>query len=320
MATPAWISLGSNLGDRAATLDAALAALAETPGVAVRAVSTYHETAPVGGPDGQGTFLNAAAHLETTLGPFELLDALQAIEARFGRVRAVRWGERTLDLDLLIFGTKFLDTRRLKVPHTRLALRRFVLAPLAEIAPYVIDVVSRRSIGDLLANLDRRPRWIALDGPPGRRKEAVFRLLVADLPAIPIEGAEDDLEPVEDRPTTHRQVHSIDRKLDLLGSMRPESHPVEPSWHLADFDLRSDLIRSVIDVGPAGWQSREVTARLRDAVKASPAPTFAVILPGPKDLARKPWLGGPPRLWPESDKPEAIVAEVLATCRGIEGP
>src|SRR5436305_446460 len=104
MATPAWIGLGSNLGDRRGILDGALDALAENPGVAVQSVSTYHETRPVGGPPGQGPFLNAVAHLVTTLDPHELLGVLRSIEDQAGRTRAVRWGERTLDLDLLFFG------------------------------------------------------------------------------------------------------------------------------------------------------------------------------------------------------------------------
>src|SRR4051794_2403286 len=98
------VGLGSNLGERAARLDAAVAALAATPGVVVRARSQDHETEPIGGPAGQGPFLNAAVALETTLGPRDLHRRLRTIEAEAGRVRAVRWGERTLDLDLLLFG------------------------------------------------------------------------------------------------------------------------------------------------------------------------------------------------------------------------
>src|SRR4051794_25822954 len=110
MGTLALIGLGSNLGDRKANIDLAIAALSETPGVTVRAISSYHETAPVGGPGGQGAFLNAAASLDTALDPHALLRHLQQMENRAGRVRSVRWGERTLDLDLLLFGDLVLDT------------------------------------------------------------------------------------------------------------------------------------------------------------------------------------------------------------------
>src|SRR5262249_45347713 len=135
MQTIAFIGLGSNLGDRRATLDGTIAALAATPGIRILRVSSYLETDPVGGPKGQGSYLNAAAALETTLEAAELLHVLQAIENRFGRVRTVRWGERTLDLDLLLFGDRTIETAELTVPHPRLAERRFVLEPLAAIAP-----------------------------------------------------------------------------------------------------------------------------------------------------------------------------------------
>jgi 2-amino-4-hydroxy-6-hydroxymethyldihydropteridine diphosphokinase len=147
----ALISLGSNLGDRAAILDGAIAALGEVPGVVVRSVSSYHETEPVGGPPGQGPFLNAAAALETTLSPRGLLHALQSIENRFGRIRTVRWGERTLDLDLILFGDSVIDEPDLIVPHPRFADRRFVLAPLAEVAPEAVDPTSGETVARLLA-------------------------------------------------------------------------------------------------------------------------------------------------------------------------
>ena len=154
-APPVLIGLGSNLGDRRAALEGAIAALAETPGIRIRKVSTFHETEPVGGPSGQGRYLNAAAVLETSLDPFALLKVLQSIEARFGRVRTVRWGERTLDLDLLLIGDRIIDTPELVVPHPRYSVRRFVLEPLAEVAPEAVDPVRKRTIRELLADLDR---------------------------------------------------------------------------------------------------------------------------------------------------------------------
>jgi 2-amino-4-hydroxy-6-hydroxymethyldihydropteridine diphosphokinase len=157
MSSIALIGLGSNLGDRGATLDGAIAALRATPGVFVREVSSFHETEPVGGPAGQGNYLNAAAVLETTLDPFGLLHRLQEIETRFGRVRTVRYGERTLDLDLLLFDDRIIDTPELIVPHPRYSERRFVLNPLVEVAPAVVDPVTKRTIAELLTDLDRGP-------------------------------------------------------------------------------------------------------------------------------------------------------------------
>ncbi len=155
MASRAMIGLGSNLGDRAALLEGALAALAATSGVRIGRVSSFRETEPVGGPPGQGPYLNAAAALETTLEPIDLFRALQAIEARFGRVRTVRWGERTLDLDLLLFDGRIIDSPELTVPHPRLAERRFVLEPLAQIAPDAVEPVTGQTVSGLLRELDR---------------------------------------------------------------------------------------------------------------------------------------------------------------------
>ena len=131
--TPAYVGLGSNLGDREATIRAALAALNDEDGIEVVAVSTLRETEPVGvGP--QPLFLNGAAEIETTLSARELLDRLLATEERFGRVRVPgEHGPRTLDLDLLLFGDEQIDEPGLTVPHPRLHERAFVLEPLAEL-------------------------------------------------------------------------------------------------------------------------------------------------------------------------------------------
>ena len=154
----AYIALGSNLGDRRGMLAGAIAALASTSGVLVQKVSSFHETEPVGGPPGQGLFLNAAAVLETTLDPFALLHALQEIEEKFGRARTVHWGERTLDLDLLLFDDRIIRTPVLTVPHRHLPERRFVLAPLAEIAPEAVEPVTKRTIVELLVDLEASQR------------------------------------------------------------------------------------------------------------------------------------------------------------------
>ncbi len=146
----AFLSLGSNLGDRRTALDAAVAALRATAGIEVVAVSPYLETAPAGGPPNQPQFLNAAAALETALDPEALLDLLQAIERRLGRERIVRWAPRTIDLDLLLYGNRIVATGRLRVPHLRLRERRFVLEPLAAIAPQAVDPITGLTIRQLL--------------------------------------------------------------------------------------------------------------------------------------------------------------------------
>jgi 2-amino-4-hydroxy-6-hydroxymethyldihydropteridine diphosphokinase len=153
MPSIALIGLGSNLGDRPANLSGAIAALNLRSGVVVRQVSSFHETEPVGGPPGQAMFLNAVALLETNLEPLVLLGVLQEIETRFGRQRTVRWGERTLDLDLLLFDDRIIDTPELCLPHPRMRTRRFVLEPLVEVAPGAMDPVTSRPFAAILADL-----------------------------------------------------------------------------------------------------------------------------------------------------------------------
>jgi 2-amino-4-hydroxy-6-hydroxymethyldihydropteridine diphosphokinase len=132
----AYIGMGSNLGDRAASLRAALAALDATPGVQVAATSSTYESEPWGVTD-QPAFANAVVAIDTDLGPLELLRALKAIEAAAGRTAGVRNGPRSLDLDLLLFGSDTVDLPELAVPHPRLLERDFVVTPLLEVAPGV---------------------------------------------------------------------------------------------------------------------------------------------------------------------------------------
>ncbi|HUZ16684.1 MAG TPA: 2-amino-4-hydroxy-6-hydroxymethyldihydropteridine diphosphokinase [Gaiellaceae bacterium] len=133
--TRAYVGLGANLGDREATIRAALATLAEEDGIEVVAVSSLRETEPVG-VGAQPRYLNGVAELNTSLRPRALLDCLLATEQRFGRVRVPgEHGPRTLDLDLLLYGDEQIDEPGLTVPHPRLHEREFVLEPLAELDP-----------------------------------------------------------------------------------------------------------------------------------------------------------------------------------------
>jgi len=145
--TRAYVGVGANLGDRRATIEAAVAAL---PGVV--AVSELRETAPVGVVD-QPAFLNGAVALETELSPRELLETLLEVERSLGRERGERWGPRTIDLDLLLYGGETLDEPGLTVPHPRLHERRFALEPLAELDPGLV-VPGRGRVRELLSELD----------------------------------------------------------------------------------------------------------------------------------------------------------------------
>ncbi|MCE9606607.1 MAG: 2-amino-4-hydroxy-6-hydroxymethyldihydropteridine diphosphokinase [Planctomycetia bacterium] len=168
----AIVSLGSNLGDRAATLDSGLAALHATNGVRVVRRSTWYETSPIGGPEYQEPFLNGAALLETTLPPTALLNVLQHIENEHGRVRETHWGPRTLDLDLLIYDDLVQATSRLVVPHPRLSFRKFVLQGVVEVAPTASHPILHRTFVELQRHLDVAPNYVAFVGmSPGFRSQ-----------------------------------------------------------------------------------------------------------------------------------------------------
>ena len=152
------LALGANLGDPAATLDAAVRRLRAEPGVRVLTVSQYYETDPVGGPPDQPSYLNAAAAVETDFAPDTVLEILHRIEHQFGRIRAVPDGPRTLDLDLLFYDDRVIATRGLTVPHPRMHERAFVLVPLSEIAPDAVHPASRRTVQELAARLSAADR------------------------------------------------------------------------------------------------------------------------------------------------------------------
>ncbi len=149
-----YIGLGSNLGEPKDQLKKAIAALRHLPDSRLTALSRLYRSQPMG-PADQPDYLNAVAMLDTRLSPEALLDALQAIESEQGRVRGPqRWGPRTLDLDLLLYGAEIIDTERLKVPHPGLPERSFVLYPLADVAPELV-LPDGRSLRELLAVCSR---------------------------------------------------------------------------------------------------------------------------------------------------------------------
>jgi len=153
--TRAYLSLGANIGDPEGQLIEALRRLAASPGNRLLAVSSLYRTAPQGLTD-QPDFLNCAALLETDLDPYALLALTQSIETALGRVRLVRWGPRTIDIDILLHGETRLDEPRLTLPHPRMFERAFVLAPLLEIWPAEEAVAGIRR-GRLQARLDGLP-------------------------------------------------------------------------------------------------------------------------------------------------------------------
>lgn len=140
-----YLSLGSNEGDRGANITAAIAELGKLDGVEVASVSGIYRTAPVGMKDDTPPFLNCVAELRTALDPLELLDRLEEIELSLGRGGKALLADRPIDIDILLYGSRVVASPRLSVPHPRMAQRRFVLEPLAEIAPHVLHPVLKRT-------------------------------------------------------------------------------------------------------------------------------------------------------------------------------
>lgn len=182
MAT-ALVGLGSNLGDRRATLDRALALLPGRGPIRVLAASGYRETPAVGGPAGQPAYLNAAALLQTSLEPRDLLRQLQAVERALGRVRGERWGPRTADLDLLLYDQARLETPELTLPHPRMSFRRFVLEPAAEVAPDLVHPTTGWTIRRLLEYMNTAANYVAVTGLDWTLADSLARALSQELSA-----------------------------------------------------------------------------------------------------------------------------------------
>jgi 2-amino-4-hydroxy-6-hydroxymethyldihydropteridine diphosphokinase len=166
--TPVVLALGSNLGDRQDILQGAVGAIVGLPEVRVTAVSPVYETVPVGGP-AQPDYLNAVVLAATALPARALLDQLHEIEAAFDRVRLVRWGPRTLDIDIIVFGGERSDNPELTLPHPRAHERAFVLAPWHDVDPDAA-LPGRGPVADLLAQADRtglRRSNLRLEVPKG---------------------------------------------------------------------------------------------------------------------------------------------------------
>ena len=157
--TRAFIGAGANLGEPVRQLRQAQEQLGKAPGIKFLGVSSFYRTQPVG-PVEQPPFINAVFEIEPGIGPHDLLALLLEIEGRMGRVRKERWGPRVIDLDLLFYGDEIINEEGLEAPHPRLHGRRFVLAPLAEIAPGFVHPVIRKTVSELLDELPAGDFWV----------------------------------------------------------------------------------------------------------------------------------------------------------------
>jgi 2-amino-4-hydroxy-6-hydroxymethyldihydropteridine diphosphokinase len=158
-----FIGIGSNLGDRAVTIESAVKAMRHSAGIQVVRVSSLMEFDAVGGPAGSPPFLNTAAEICTTLGSHALLKRLLEIERELGRERRIKWEPRPIDLDLLLYGQSIISSDELVVPHPLMHERLFVLEPLAEIAPEAMHPALQMTVGGLLEARKMRERQMSGD-------------------------------------------------------------------------------------------------------------------------------------------------------------
>ncbi|WP_255376997.1 2-amino-4-hydroxy-6-hydroxymethyldihydropteridine diphosphokinase [Planctomyces sp. SH-PL62] len=261
-----------------------------------------------------------------------LLERLHDIEARLGRVRDERWGARTLDLDLLLYGEEVRRTPQIIVPHPRLSFRRFALVPAVEVAPWSLDPLTNMTVNELLASLDRRPSLVAVAAADPDDAEAValasdvHARIVEALGAEPLRRVDPGGVPTSDFPT-----HPRDRR---FAEIRAAAHRASESrwthaglgdrWLAADFALDLDLRRaSAMEASEprahdglwkGAWNLFTYERAAEAAVDRALAPTFVVLIGREAAAIRD---GGYPRpvLIPESTEAAAIVSEVVVTCQ-----
>jgi 2-amino-4-hydroxy-6-hydroxymethyldihydropteridine diphosphokinase len=174
----ALLALGANEGDCAATFAAALQSLMAQPDIHEISRSSWRETAPIGGPGVQAAFLNGACLIDTSLSPHDLWGRLAATESAFGRLRVEHWGARTLDLDLLLYDEQVITDDVLTVPHSRFALRRFVLEPAAEIAGAMLHPTLGCTIDEIWGHVQSTPQQATvLGGKPEDRAHLASRIV-----------------------------------------------------------------------------------------------------------------------------------------------
>lgn len=292
------IALGANLGDRAYSLARAVELLWAEPHVTVVACSRWHETAPVGGAPGQGLFLNGVVCLDTALTPEQLHGTLVRMEERLGRTRGERWSARTIDLDLLLYGNQAIATPRLVVPHPRMAFRRFVLAPAAEVAPEMIHPTIGWSIQQLLAHLSTALPYVALMGLPGRGKTSLAQSLsrawngrfIADPPMpAPPSGASN--QPSQ---AYGRQIQFLDRRTSVLDAAVWANRDVPA---VSDFYWDQSLAYALAELEARDYEAFRLAWDARRARVI--APKLLVVLdeppgatdPRPADRLRRELLG-----------------------------
>ena len=231
------IGLGSNQGDRRAILTEAVSRLAGHPQIELLGCSAWNETVAVGGRRNQPSFLNGAVVLRTSLAPQSLLTCLQQIEKGLGRRRAERWGPRTIDLDLLLYDELALDSAELTLPHPRMAWRRFVLEPAAEVAGEMIHPTTRWSVARLLDHINAAPPYVAVAGGIAAGKSRLAERLAAALPARLIEETPDWNRMKSFYANPAGLAWEIERQLldQRVAMLSAEKNASPTAWAVSDF-------------------------------------------------------------------------------------
>jgi 2-amino-4-hydroxy-6-hydroxymethyldihydropteridine diphosphokinase len=264
------IGCGSNLGRRREQLDRAVELLRFMPGVRVLAVSRYRETRPVGGPTGQNPFLNGACLLDTDLEPHDVLGMLAAVENTLHRERTVRWGERTIDLDLLLYDDLVIDDDSLTVPHPRMTTRRFVLEPAVEIAAELPHPLAGCSLRALLDNISAPHPLVAVVGVPGSGAPEVAAAVADALMARPIH-APHPLPLAAAGPQAWRETVAA-----WTRPLAAADWTADPHGTVIDFWL--DVIPAAACGRLAAADAARLEADLARAAAVVPAPQVAILL------------------------------------------
>ncbi len=318
------IGLGSNEGDRGLAITRALEELGRRPTIAVVRRSRLIETAPVGGPPGQGRFLNAAALLETSLSPEGLLATLQKVEGCLGRRRETRWGPRTIDLDLLLFDQLVLSTPFLTIPHPRMAWRRFVLEPAAEIAASMVHPVTGWSIARLWEHLRTARDYVAITGPMEAGRASLSsrlatvaggRWIVDPCPSFP-----DGLPPTMPALAAEEaELEALSGREQILAQESPIWRESAPFW-VSDFWLDQSLAFFRARLPRDRWGP--CLARWEAAARHVVRPKLVVAIEGTAaDLRNQPAMPGPtPARWADETLDRVCAAWDWCLGRAEAGP
>ncbi len=349
------IGLGSNLGDRRAALSAAVSRFEQDARLFLVAKSQWRETKPVGGPGGQPQFLNGAVLIETSLPAQGVLDLLQQTETEQGRTRQAIWGPRAIDLDLLLYNEDIVQTPRLTVPHPRMAWRRFVLEPAAEIAGQMVHVETGWTIARLLGHLNFAHNYVAIAGPIGVGKTRLARQIAEKTPArmIAEELDEISLERFYKNPSGTAwatELEFLEQRARLLAADGPQwsdrgelalsdfwfdqSAAFAQVW-LDEEDWRrfrsrwQEVRRSVVQPKltvilsepaathkPGDWLFHRVRRRGRAYEANLSADVLGKIARAVSRQADEPDLG--PRLRISAENPQAVIDEVLAAIEAMK--